>query len=66
MKARRSDYVSIHRVAKMFSVTTRTVKNWMVKRDEIFKGSVIRRNQTLYIGSAAISEFNEKFENLDL
>jgi len=54
-----SDYTSIHTFAKMFCISVKTAKRWIDKKPYIFRGQTIRRNQTLYIGSGAIDEFEQ-------
>jgi len=54
-----SDYISIQTFATMFCISVKTAKRWINKKPELFEGQTIRRNQTLYIGSGAIDEFEQ-------
>jgi predicted DNA-binding transcriptional regulator AlpA len=57
--AETGDFVSIFRFAEMFGVSARTVKRW-IDQYEVFKGGVLRQNQTVFITRRAVDGW-EKF-----
>lgn len=58
------DFISIHRFARMWKVTVRTVRNW-INEDRFMKAATIRRNRTLFMDSGVIDEFIQRYRRVD-
>ena len=55
-----SDYMSLHGFAQMYDVTERTARTWIAE-EPILSGCVVRRNNSVFIGTGAIDEFEDQY-----
>lgn len=55
-----SEYMSIGGFARHHDVTERTVRTWIGEESVLSEG-MIRRNNTIFIGTGAIDEFEDKY-----
>lgn len=55
-----SEYMSIGGFARYHAVTERTVRTWIGEESVLSEG-MIRRNNTIFIGTGAINEFEDKY-----
>lgn len=55
-----SEYMSLNGFAQHHEVTERTARTW-IREEPILSDGSIRRNNTLFIGTGAIEEFEDKY-----
>lgn len=54
------DYISLNGFAEYYGVTERTVRTW-ISEEPILSDGVIRRNNSVFIGTGPMSEFEDMY-----